>query len=43
MRYGSTGGFGIGGGIFFKKTSYYIIYNTDFRRRGIGAEVIYRF
>jgi hypothetical protein len=25
MRYGSTGGFGFGGGIFFKKTGYYII------------------
>ncbi|MDR1676010.1 MAG: hypothetical protein LBR86_06045 [Tannerella sp.] len=43
MQYSSLGGVGVGGGVFYKKTGYYIMYNTDFRNRGVGAGVIVRF
>ncbi|MDR2764125.1 MAG: hypothetical protein LBB90_03740 [Tannerella sp.] len=43
MQYHTLHGAAVGGGIFYRKTGYYIMYNTDFRRNGFGVGMIYSF
>jgi hypothetical protein len=42
-QYSALGGIALGAGAFYRKTAYYIMYSTDFRRHGLGAGVMVRF
>ena len=43
IQYSTIGGISVAGGLFYRRAGYYIMYSSDFRRRGLGAGVMYRF
>lgn len=43
IQYGTLSGAAIGGGTFYRKTGYYIMYSSDFRRHSLTAGIIVRF
>ncbi|MDR0756465.1 MAG: hypothetical protein LBF85_01290, partial [Tannerella sp.] len=43
LQYGAPGGAGVGGGMFYRRMGYYVMYATDLQRHGFGAGVMVRF